>query len=102
MQAHGVLSLGPRMPSSGSILNNQKAMEYNSQTGVLSCTFNFMQLEWIKMNSDMKATEVTESARLTITSVFSDWNTIDRYWIGYTSPLDRCLGVWPVRSNTDQ
>lgn len=45
--------------ASGEILNNQKAMEYNTQTGNLTCAFNFMQLRRIKRNSDKKASEVS-------------------------------------------
>ena len=33
-------------------------MEYNTQTGNLTCAFNFMQLRRIKRNSDKKASEV--------------------------------------------
>lgn len=47
--------------SSGDIMNNQKAMEFNSQTNVYSCAFNFMQLRKIKRNTDRRASEmVTE------------------------------------------
>lgn len=48
----------PNSFSSGEILNNQKSMEYNSQNGILSSSFNFMQLRRIKRNSDKKASEV--------------------------------------------
>ena len=44
--------------SSGDIMNNQKAMEFNSQTNVYSCAFNFMQLRKIKRNTDRRASEV--------------------------------------------
>ena len=47
--------------STGAILNNQKAMEYNAQTGTLQCNFNFMQLKKIKRSSERRAAEtVTE------------------------------------------
>ena len=47
--------------STGEILNNQKAMEYNAQTGTLQCNFNFMQLKKIKRSSERRAAEpVTE------------------------------------------
>ena len=52
------LSIPPNF-ASGEILNNQKAMEYNTQTGNLTCAFNFMQLRRIKRNSDKKASEVS-------------------------------------------
>ena len=60
-------SLFPSIPpnfASGEILNNQKAMEYNTQTGNLACAFNFMQLRRIKRNSDKKASEVSPTLEL--------------------------------------
>lgn len=55
------LKLAPPALSSGDILNNEKNMEYSTQSGTLTCAFNFMQLRRIKRNSDKKASEtVTE------------------------------------------
>ena len=52
--------------TSGEIVNHQKAMEYNSQTGVLQCNFNYMQLRRIKRNSDRKSTEIVMEEKFTI------------------------------------
>lgn len=52
--------------SSGEILNNQKSMEYNSQNGILSSSFNFMQLRRIKRNSDKKASEMVTEEKFTL------------------------------------
>ncbi|XP_019862806.1 PREDICTED: signal transducer and activator of transcription 5B-like, partial [Amphimedon queenslandica] len=41
-------------------------MEYNSQTGVLQCNFNYMQLRRIKRNSDRKSTEIVMEEKFTI------------------------------------
>ena len=48
----------PSSLSSGDILNNEKNMEYSTQSGTLTCAFNFMQLRRIKRNSDKKGSEV--------------------------------------------
>lgn len=52
--------------SSGEILNNQKAMEYNAQSGMLQCNFNYMQLRRIKRNTDRKATEIVMEEKFTL------------------------------------
>lgn len=52
--------------ATGDILNNQKTMEYNIQTGILSCAFNFMQLKKIKRNSDKKASETVTEEKFTL------------------------------------
>ena len=64
------LSSIPPNFASGEILNNQKAMEYNTQTGNLTCAFNFMQLRRIKRNSDKKASEVSPTST-TLTVLWS-------------------------------
>ena len=52
--------------STGEILNNQKAMEYNTQTGTLQCNFNFMQLKKIKRSSEMRAAETVTEEKFTL------------------------------------
>ena len=52
--------------TAGEILNNQKAMEYNAQTSVLQCNFNYMQLRRIKRNTDKKATEIVMEEKFTL------------------------------------
>jgi hypothetical protein len=52
--------------TSGEILNNQKAIEYNTQNGVLQCNFNYMQLRRIKRNTDRKSTEIVMEEKFTI------------------------------------
>lgn len=52
--------------TAGEILNNQKTMEYNAQTGVLQCNFNYMQLRRIKRNTDKKATEIVMEEKFTL------------------------------------
>lgn len=58
-------SMGPSF-SSGEILNNQKTMEFNGQTGVLQCNFNYMQLRRIKRNTDRKSTEIVMEEKFTL------------------------------------
>ena len=41
-------------------------MEYNAQTGVLQCNFNYMQLRRIKRNTDRKATEIVMEEKFTL------------------------------------
>ena len=41
-------------------------MEYNPQTGVLQCNFNYMQLKHIKRNTDKKATEIVMEEKFTL------------------------------------
>ena len=52
--------------STGEILNNQKAMEYNAQTGTLQCNFNFMQLKKIKRSSERRAAETVTEEKFTL------------------------------------
>ena len=47
-------------------MNNQKSMEFNAQTGVLQCNFNYMQLRRIKRNTDKKATEIVMEEKFTL------------------------------------
>ena len=93
-------------------MNNQKTMDYNSQTGVLSCAFNFMQLKRIKRNSDKKATEVLAHTYKNVTKkidrnkqiftpAISNLCTISQYWIQSVSLLNQYLVKWPIGSNTD-
>ena len=41
-------------------------MEFNAQTGVLQCNFNYMQLRRIKRNTDKKATEIVMEEKFTL------------------------------------
>ena len=50
----------------GEILNNQKTMEYNTQTGTLQCNFNFMQLKKIKRSSERRAAETVTEEKFTL------------------------------------
>ena len=89
--------------TSGEIVNHQKAMEYNSQTGVLQCNFNYMQLRRIKRNSDRKSTEIVMEEKFTIlfrskftipgdeldipVMVCMPWLICDGKWV-------YCCGLW--------
>ena len=46
----------------GAILDNQKAMEYKTQTGTLQCNFTFVQLKKFKRTSERRAAEIVKFA----------------------------------------
>ena len=46
--------------------NNQKATEYNAQTGTLQYNFNFMQLKKTKMCSERRAAETVTEEKFTL------------------------------------
>ncbi|XP_064396958.1 signal transducer and activator of transcription 5B-like [Halichondria panicea] len=56
----------PNSFGSGEIMNNSKTMEYNQQNGVVSSSFNFMQLRRIKRNSDKKSNEMVTEEKFTL------------------------------------
>ncbi len=53
-------------------MNNTKTMEYNQQNGIVSSSFNFMQLRRIKRNSDKKVNEVS-SLCLNLNSLYVNY-----------------------------